>query len=76
MKDIVFTAKQQKIEIKVICACIVLANLLNVISIIAYETSWSELWTQLLWVALISGLFYGLSIFFRILYYVIRRFIK
>ena len=76
MKDIVFTAKQQKLEIKILCACVVLAYSLNIISIIAYDTSWSELWTQALWMLLLSGIFYGLSIFFRIVYWAIRRLAK
>ena len=73
MKDLVLTVKQQKIEIKVFCACLALAYLLNIISIIAYDTNWSELWTQALWMLLLSCIFYGITVFFRIVYYVIRR---
>ena len=46
MKEIVLSVKRQKTEIKIFCVCIALAYLMNIISIIAYGTSWSELWTQ------------------------------
>ncbi len=72
MKDILLTVKRQKTEIKIFCVCIVLAYLMNIISIIAYGTSWSELWTQSLWMLLITCGFYGLSIVLRLLYYGIR----
>lgn len=73
MKDIVLTVKRQKTEIKIFCCCIVLAYLMNIVSIIAYGTSWSELWTQSLWMLLISCGFYALSIILRLLYYGFRR---
>lgn len=61
MKEIVLSVKRQKTEIKIFCVCIALAYLMNIISIIAYGTSWSELWTQSLWMLLITCGFYGLS---------------
>ena len=54
MKEIVLSVKRQKTEIKIFCVCIALAYLMNIISIIAYGTSWSELWTQSLWMLLIT----------------------
>ena len=62
MKEIVLSVKRQKTEIKIFCVCIALAYLMNIISIIAYGTSWSELWTQSLWMLLITCGFYGLSV--------------
>lgn len=73
MKDIVLSVKRQKTEIKIFCVCIVLAYLMNIVSIIAYGTSWSELWTQLPWMLLITCGFYGLSVVLRLLYYGIRQ---
>ena len=69
MKEIVLSVKRQKTEIKIFCVCIALAYLMNIISIIAYGTSWSELWTQSLWMLLITCGFYGLSVILRLLYY-------
>ena len=54
MKEIVLSVKRQKTEIKIFCVCIALAYLMNIISIITYGTSWSELWTQSLWMLLIT----------------------
>ena len=73
MKDIVLSVKRQKTEIKIFCVCIVLAYLMNIVSIIAYGTSWSELWTQLPWMLLITCGFYVLSVVLRLLYYGIRQ---
>ena len=73
MKDIVLSVKRRKTEIKIFCVCIVLAYLMNIVSIIAYGTSWSELWTQLPWMLLITCGFYGLSVVLRLLYYGIRQ---
>ena len=73
MKDIVLSVKRQKTEIKIFCVCIVLAYLMNIVSIIAYGTSWSELWTQLPWMLLFTCGFYGLSVVLRLLYYGIRQ---
>ena len=69
MKEIVLSVKRQKTEIKIFCVCIALAYLRNIISIIAYGTSWSELWSQALWMLLITCGFYGLSVVLRLLYY-------
>ena len=73
MKEIVLSVKRQKTEIKIFCVCIALAYLMNIISIIAYGTSWSELWTQSLWMLLITCGFYGLSVILRLLYYGVRQ---
>lgn len=72
MKDIHIPVKRQKLEIKIFCACILLAYLMNIISILSYRTEWSELWTQSLWMLVIACIFYGLSILLRLLYYGVR----
>ena len=73
MKEIVLSVKRQKTEIKIFCVCIALAYLMNIVSIIAHGTSWSELWTQSLWMLIITCGFYGLSVVFRLLYHGIRQ---
>ncbi len=78
MKDIQIniSRKTQKAEILLFLACFVIAFGLNVISIIVYNTSWSELFTQLLWVICLAALFYGLTVFFRVIYWGIRLLFK
>lgn len=63
MKEIVLSVKRQKTEIKIFCVCIALAYLMNIISIIAYGTSWSELWTQSLWCYSLRVAFYGCRLY-------------
>lgn len=72
MKDITVSAKRQRAEIVVFCSCIVLAYLLNIISIITYGTDWSELWTQSLWMLIITCGLYVLMVVLRLLYVGIR----
>ncbi|WP_029902562.1 hypothetical protein [Prevotella sp. 10(H)] len=74
MKDIKFniTAKRQKTELIIFAACFLFAFLLNVYSIIAFETEWKELYTQLLWVLSLSVGFYFLILFLRLVYWLIR----
>lgn len=50
-----------------------LAYVLNILSILIYGTSWSELWTQALWMLIISCGFYALSVVLRLLYFGIRQ---
>lgn len=67
MKDIILTVKQQKMELRWFCACIVVAFILNLASIIIYHTAWNELWTQLIWVVVIGTGFYALSVVVRLI---------
>ena len=69
MKDIVIPVKRQITEIKTILCCFVLANILNIVSIIVYGTEWKEIFTQALVICILTGVLYGLSIVLRVLYY-------
>ncbi|MDR1380835.1 MAG: hypothetical protein LBJ47_05075 [Tannerella sp.] len=73
MKDLNISAKRQKAELKWIAGCFGAAFLLNVISIIAYKTSWSEVFTQLLWVLIITFALYAATIGLRIILHIVRR---
>ncbi|WP_102407266.1 hypothetical protein [Parabacteroides bouchesdurhonensis] len=74
MKDIniTITTKRQRTEILIWGVCFVLAFLLNIISIIVFDTEWKELFTQLLWVLSLSIGFYFLTLALRIIYWLIR----
>ena len=65
MKDITITAKRLRIELKWLLISLALAIILNVYSIIKYNTSWSELITSLHLVVLMSLILYVLLLFFR-----------
>lgn len=74
MKDIkiTITTKRQRTEIRLLGVCIVLAFLLNITSIIAFNTEWKELYTQLLWVISLGFGIYFLVLFLRLVYGLIR----
>jgi len=65
MKDITITIKRIRIELKWLLLSLVLAIILNVYSIIKYNTSWGELITSLHMVVLMSLILYILLLFFR-----------
>ncbi|MDR2763836.1 MAG: hypothetical protein LBB90_02270 [Tannerella sp.] len=65
MKDILITVERQKREIRWLCGALIVALLMNVFAILIYRTSWSELWTQLLWVICIGAGLYALSVVVR-----------
>ena len=73
MKDILISVDRQKSEIKWIIACFCASFLLNVASIIAYQTSWSEVYTQWIWILIIWCAFYALSVALRVFVYLIKR---
>ena len=73
LKDIIISVKRQQTEITLFCVCLLIAVALNIHAIIAYNTVWSELWTQLLWVLVIGCGLYGLSVVFRLLVWGIRQ---
>ena len=76
MKDLIITSKQQKAEVIWLVASFLGAVLLNVFSILWYKTNWSEFYTQILWVLLITCILYVLSVGIRFAIYLIKRLFK
>lgn len=73
MKDIIITAQRQKSEIITFIFCFAIAFVTNIASIIIYDTEWSEVWTQIIWVTVLACVIYGISIFIRILFWLVKR---
>ena len=73
MKDIIITAQRQKSEIITFIICFAIAFVTNIASIIIYDTEWSEVWTQIIWVTVLACVMYGISIFIRILFWLVKR---
>ncbi|HCC52760.1 MAG TPA: hypothetical protein DEQ30_12490 [Porphyromonadaceae bacterium] len=73
MKDIHISAGRQKSELKWLAGCFCVAFLLNILSIIIYKTLWSEIFTQFLWVLIITCVLYAVSVFLRFGFYLIKR---
>ncbi|MGB9746655.1 MAG: hypothetical protein ACPLXM_06980 [Bacteroidales bacterium] len=72
MKDTVITARQKKIELRIILICYALANLFNVWGILRFHTSWKEIFTAQLWVLAVAGFMYALVWVVRLIWWIIR----
>lgn len=73
MKNILITPKRQKRELLYAFICFLLANGLNIYAISSYaKTSWSELYTQLPYVLIITFLLYCAFSFLRVGLSIIR----
>jgi NADH:ubiquinone oxidoreductase subunit K len=73
MKDLHISIRRQKAELKWLAGCFGVAFLLNILSIIVYKTSWSEVFTQLLWVLVITFVLYAVTVGLRVILYIVRR---
>lgn len=76
MKDIIITVKVQKREIKIFLFCFLISFLLNVISIVIYDTDWKEVYTQIFWVLLLSFFFYVLYFIIRVVFFILLNRLK
>ena len=76
MKDIVFTAKRQRTELIVFGVCLLVSFLMNVYAIVAFNTEWKELYTQLLWVLAIAVFLYAVYVGVRLLYAGVKSVLK
>jgi uncharacterized membrane protein (DUF485 family) len=68
MNDINIMVKRQKTELKWLLGCFCLAFLLNFAAIIIYKTSWTELYSQIFWVLIITFGLYSATLLLRIIY--------
>jgi ABC-type proline/glycine betaine transport system permease subunit len=66
LKDFKVTTKHQKTEIKWFVASFCVAFLMNVFAIIYYKTEWKELYSQALWIFILTCFWYAVSVGVRI----------
>ena len=66
MKDTVITAATKRRELYVWLACFVVANIINVVTIIKFQTSWLEIFTQIGYVVITSLVLYVLVLIVRL----------
>jgi len=76
MKDILISKKRQKTELKIFTVCFMIAFILNIISIIIYNTRWNELLTHIGYVAAIAVFLYLITGIFRLLIALITNILK
>ena len=73
MKDTVITAAVKRRELWILLTCFIVANVVNITTIICYSTPWYEVFTQLGYVVALSVLLYVLTIVVRVVWFVVRR---
>ncbi len=76
MKDTTIRASVKKRELKLLVISLIIAFLLNVFSIIIFNTKWIELLTTFHITILLTVVIYGLSIVLRGIYYFFMRLLK
>ena len=73
MKDIVISGRFVRREIIIALSCFLLSFCINVGSVIAYTKPWVEVFTQIGYVVVIAVVFYAILLFFRIIYWIIKK---
>ena len=73
MKDTVITAAVKRRELWIWLTCFIVANVVNITTIICYSTPWYEVFTQLGYVVALSVPLYVLTIVVRVVWFVVRR---
>lgn len=66
MKDTVITATTKRRELYVWLACLVVANIINVVAIIKFQSPWYELFTQVGYMLVTSFVLYALVLVVRL----------
>ena len=72
MKDTVLTARRKKIEIITLLVCFVLANLVNLYAIIAYNRSMMEMITSIFYIIIFAFVLYACWTLLRLLFYGVK----
>lgn len=69
MKDTIITARRKKTELLTILICFLIANLVNVYSIISYRTPFAELITSIGYVIVATAVLYVAWSILRVIFY-------
>lgn len=76
MKDIVIPSRIIRRELLVVLACFLTSFLVNVGAVVAYHKSWTEIFSQIGYVVVISVFFYVILWIIRILFLIIKKIIN
>lgn len=68
MKDIVITGRRVRLELYILFTSFVLAELVNSYSIIKYDTPWTELFSQIGFVLILTAIIYAVHWLLRLLF--------
>lgn len=72
MKDTILAARRKKIELITLLACFIIANLVNLYSIITYHTPMKEMATSIFYVIIFTVGLYIFWTLLRILFYGVK----
>jgi len=67
MKDIVITAGRIRLEIYILFASFAVAELVNIFAIVKYSTPWSELFSQIGFVIILTVILYAIHWIVRLI---------
>ena len=73
MKDTVISVAVKRRELMIWLVCFVVANIVNWVAIIKFDTPWYEVFTQIGYVVVSSLVLYVLLLLVRIAYRILRR---
>ena len=76
MKDVIISEKRIKKELYTLLACFVIANLLNVYAIFAYNTHFSELFTVMGYLSLFTVALYFCWVMLRVIFVLLKKIFK
>ncbi len=68
MRDIVISGRIVRRELLIAVSCFLLSFCINAGTVIAYVKPWTEIFSQIGYVVVISVVFYAVLMFFRILF--------
>lgn len=72
MKETVITVRRKRREIIALIGCFIVANLVNLYAIIRYKTSYTELFTMLGYVVILTFALYFLWTVIRLIFYAFK----
>lgn len=72
MKDLTITAKQIRRELILLLVCFVIAEGVNIFSMIKYGTPWTEFFTQIGFVLIIMAALYIILVAVRVLVWLVK----
>ncbi len=72
MKDIVISGRAVRREVFIALGCFILSFCINVGAVIAYSKPWTEVFSQIGYVVVISLVFYAVLMFFRIFIMIVK----
>lgn len=76
LNDSVITGRQKVREIIIFLACFAAAFIVNIYSIIRFSTPWTEIFTQIGFVCIITGILYVLVWIIRIIVLLVSKFVR